>query len=166
MVLEMRQCIRCGSMFRPLELAQMCCTEVCSELLQRLPLGPALALAKRVLPQPPQRLPQAPTRGLRRGPVFIGARFVVFEWQIEQLARLLGPLIDNFGLDEWFFDLDARMASSPEIIPQRDGGQWLQAKTLEEAQRRGLYTAPSDAAGKQTSRLSQALASIKRGFTS
>lgn len=71
-------------------------------------------------------------------PVFKGQRFVVFDWQLEDLARLLGPNTDDFDLHEWFFTLDERCVQNRAVIPQRDGGKWLESQTREEAQRRGL----------------------------
>jgi uncharacterized protein YdaU (DUF1376 family) len=71
-------------------------------------------------------------------PIFQGTRFAVFEWQHDDLCRMLGSHMEAFRLDEWYHDLNATMSRSGEIIPQRDGGAWLQARTLEEAQRRGL----------------------------
>jgi hypothetical protein len=161
-VIEMRLCVRCGASFRPLDFDQMCCSDLCSNALQAVKSLLPARVEPRARPMP-ARIDNGSRRG--RGPIFVGIRFVVFEWQLEQLARLLGPLVDDFDLHEWFFTLDARVSSSHEIIPQRDGGQWLQARTMEEAQRRGLMVA-SDVpqVGKQTSRLAQALANIKRGF--
>lgn len=165
-VVQMRQCVRCGSSFRPFDIEQMCCSELCSTAMHSRSLLPVLA-DRRPVPVAPSRPVAAPRSG-RRGPIFVGSRFVVFEWQVEQLIRMLGPLIDDFDIHEWFFTLDARMANSAEVIPQRDGGQWLQARTLDEAQRRGMPVAAGDQSavvGKQTSRLAQALANIKRGFS-
>ena len=71
-------------------------------------------------------------------PIFTGQRFVVFEWQLDDLSRMLGPHTDDFDLHSWFFDLDAKAVRENELVPQRDGGHWLQAKTLAEAIRRGL----------------------------
>lgn len=78
-----------------------------------------------------------PTARSKR-PIFSGQRFVVFEWQLDDLMRLLGPLTEQFDLHEWFFELDTRMLGSSEAIPQRDGGKWLQEQTLSECRRRGL----------------------------
>jgi len=163
----MRRCVRCGSSFRPLEIDQLCCSEDCSSTLQGSLLP---AIVPRVLPERREPVRELPKRGSRR-PIFVGQRFVVFEWQLDQLARLLGPFFDDFDMHEWFYTLDARSALSPELIPQRDGGQWLQARTLEEAARRGLPVArgeqeASASVGKQTSRLAQAIANIKKGFSS
>ena len=76
-------------------------------------------------------------------PVFKGQRFVVFDWQLEDLGRLLGPHINTFDIDSWFFDLDARCLKSGEIIPQRDGGKWLQEQATAEALRRGIVLTAS-----------------------
>jgi hypothetical protein len=90
---------------------------------------------------------------------------VVFEFMFDNLLKMLGPLADDFGLDEWFSTLDARAAATAFVIPQRDGGVWLQQETLLEAQRRGLpvaVTASSAAVGKQTARLLGSVANIDR----
>jgi len=78
-------------------------------------------------------------------PIFSGQRFAVFEWQLEGLERLLGRHYEAFDLHAWFFDLDAQAVKSQEVIPQRDNGQWLQARTLTEAKRRGLPIASPSA---------------------
>jgi hypothetical protein len=87
--------------------------------------------------------PPSDARGKR--PIFAGDRLVVFEWMLDDLMRMLGPHVERFDLHEWFFALDKRAVNSGQVIPQRDGGQWLQAQTLAEAKRRGLpiATAPS-----------------------
>lgn len=71
-------------------------------------------------------------------PVFSGQRITVFEWQFDDFTRILGPLTDGFHLDEWFYTLDAEAVQTALVIPQRDGGAWLQAQLIAEAQRRGL----------------------------
>ena len=81
---------------------------------------------------------------LRQRPVFQGCRFVVHAWQIALLARLLGPHAETFDLHAWFFELDARVTDSPELIPQFDGGRWLVARTVEEAEHRGLFVAAAE----------------------
>ncbi len=74
-------------------------------------------------------------------PIFQGQRFVVFEWMLSDLARLLGANTDAFDLHAWFFELDARAETANILVPQRDGGKWLQERTQEEALRRGLPVA-------------------------
>lgn len=83
--------------------------------------------------------PAASSRSKR--PIFSGQRFVVHEWQLDDLMRMLGSQVEDFDLHEWFFTLDAQVLKSREIIPQRDGGAWLQAQTLAEVSRRGLTIA-------------------------
>jgi hypothetical protein len=81
---------------------------------------------------------QGTTDGRSKHPVFVGQRFVVFDWQVEDLSRLLGPHLESFELDMWFPALDAATLAAGEAVPQRDGGKWLQARCLEEAERRGI----------------------------
>lgn len=104
----------------------------------------------------------APTNGRKKRPVFEGERFVVFDWQVRDLERMLGAHADAFDLTGFFFDLDARHRTSGQVIPPRDGGTWLQGQVLGEARRRGLPIAvtPADA-GKLTTRLANAVARIK-----
>ncbi len=71
-------------------------------------------------------------------PVFKGQRFVVFDWQYEDLGRLLGPHFEDFDLDLWFDRLDKQLVKDKQVVPQRDKGEWLQARCLEEAKKRGL----------------------------
>jgi hypothetical protein len=68
-------------------------------------------------------------------PVFAGQRFVVFEWMLKDLRRLLGPHSDPFDLPAFFLWLDAHAEG---VIPQRDKGVWLHAQVLDEAKRRNL----------------------------
>lgn len=96
-------------------------------------------------------------------PIFTGQRLTVFDWMLDDLMRMLGVHTDTFDLHEWFFALDERAQRMNLVIPQRDGGAWLQAETLKEAQRRGLPIASSAAPlGKQTTRLAAAVANIHR----
>jgi len=98
-------------------------------------------------------------------PIFQGQRFTVFDWMLDDLAKLLGNYTESFDLHQWFFDLDERARREDLVIPQRDHGAWLQAETLQEAQRRGLAiavaTGPS-ATGKLTQRMA-ALVAESRG---
>jgi hypothetical protein len=90
------------------------------------------------------RLHNAPRKPTARGktPIYRGERIVVFDWMLDDLRRMLGEknLLD-FNIDEWFYTLDRRAMQSDLVIPDRDGGAWLKAQTLEEAQRRGLVLA-------------------------
>jgi hypothetical protein len=97
-------------------------------------------------------------------PIFTGHRLVVFEWQLDDLTRMLGDHTDAFDLHAWFDALDHKARDSCLVIPQRDNGAWLRAQTLEEARRRGLpiaVAAATHGAGKQTTRLATAVARIQ-----
>lgn len=100
-----------------------------------------------------------------RRPIFSGQRLTVFEWMFEDCRRTLGENINDFGLDEWFFELDTMAVRSNLVIPKRDGGEWLQAQLVAEAQRRGIplrFATGKPAMGKQATNLAAALANIKR----
>ena len=71
-------------------------------------------------------------------PIFRGQRLTVFEWMFDDLRRMLGKHTEDFDLHAWFYTLDAQAVASDVLIPQRDGGKWLQERTMEEAMRRGL----------------------------
>ena len=74
-------------------------------------------------------------------PIFKGQRFVVFEWMLDDLRKLLGSHFEEFDVHTWFFTLDAKTEQAAIVLPQRDGGRWLQDQTLGEAARRGLTIA-------------------------
>lgn len=82
-------------------------------------------------------------------PIFKGQRLVVFEWMLDDLRRLLGAHFDDFDLHEWFYQLDAQVTEAAIVIPQRDGGKWLQEQTTAEAVRRGLPVASAGAKRRQ-----------------
>jgi hypothetical protein len=106
-----------------------------------------------------------PTARSKR-PIYTGHRIVVFDWQLDDLMRMLGDHTDGFDLHAWFDTLDHRARDSCLVISKRDNGAWLYDQTLEEARRRGLPIAvpPTTAvAGKQTTRLAGALARIHAG---
>jgi hypothetical protein len=94
--------------------------------------------------------------------MFTGQRLTVFEWMLDDLAKMLGAHFEAFDCHAWFFELDARAVEAGMVIPPRDGGAWLLAETLVEARRRGLPIAVAavPAAGKLTTRLAAALEEI------
>jgi len=102
-----------------------------------------------------------PTARSKR-PIFVGQRLTVFEWQLDNCMKTLGPLTNAFDLHEWFGQLDAEAARANLVIPRRDGGEWLDARLLEECQRRGLPIARPVQAGKLTTRLAAAIENIAR----
>ena len=85
---------------------------------------------------------QTPPTARSKRPIFTGQRLTVFEWMLDDCLRTLGPFADDFDLHDWFFKLDAAATAAKEVIPRRDGGQWLQQQLLREARRRGLEPDP------------------------
>lgn len=76
-----------------------------------------------------------------RRPIFSGQRFVVFDWMLEDIGRMLGPHLDAFDIHSWFFDLDARAATEGLVKAKADWWPWVQQELLLEAARRGLPSA-------------------------
>ena len=85
---------------------------------------------------PPPPTPPVTARSKR--PIFTGQRLTVFEWQLENCLRTLGPHAGGFDLHEWFFALDAKAVEDGIVIPTRGIGDWLIYQLVAEAQRRGL----------------------------
>lgn len=71
-------------------------------------------------------------------PIFTGQRLTVFEWQYDDLGKTLGPHLDGFDLDEWFYTADRMAVDSGVVRSPRDWWPWLQQTTVAEARRRGL----------------------------
>lgn len=92
----------------------------------------------------PERKPDARSKR----PIFSGQRLTVFEWQLDECINSLGPHVDAFALDEWFWSVDAMAVNQGLVIPKRDGGEWLQAQLVAECQRRGLPLKFATASGK------------------
>lgn len=76
--------------------------------------------------------------GGSKRPLFTGQRLTVFEWFLDRATQVLGPHLDDFHIDEWFYTLDAQAVASGQVIPSRDNGAWLESQLLAEARRRGL----------------------------
>lgn len=106
---------------------------------------------------------QERTDGRSKHPIFKGQRFTVFEWQFDDLRKMLGSHTEAFDLHSWFFDLDAKALKTDQVIPPRDGGKWLQAQTLAEAKRRGLPIADGTAPKmSEAEEVAAILAEVKR----
>ena len=85
-------------------------------------------------------------------PIYASDRFVVFDWQLEDLERVLGPHVESFDLHAFFDGLSRQSRESGLVIPKADVWPWLQARVVEEARRRGLpiaSTAPSTPTNKR-----------------
>ncbi len=92
-------------------------------------------------------------------PIFTGTRFVVFEWQLDNINRLLGDkAYAAFGLDEFFHVLNARVDGEDVLVPQRDNGVWLLAEVAAEANRRGIPLVAAPVIGTQNKRIAGAIA--------
>lgn len=115
-----------------------------------------------VLRDPPQS-PQSPTRsGEQNGeeaspararskrPIFKATRFVVFEWMLDDLRKLLGPHFEAFDVHAWFYELSEQVDRAGIVVPQRDGGKWLLEQTTQEALRRGLPVATTQPTNSKT----------------
>lgn len=94
-------------------------------------------------------------------PIYQSDRFVVFEWQFDDLGRLLGSHLDAFDLHAFFDALSKQSRDAGLIIPQRDSGAWLQHQVLTEAQRRGLPIAVVTAPSKQAQKFAGILKNMK-----
>lgn len=81
----------------------------------------------------------------------------------DDLCRLLGKHAHDFDLHSWFYALDAQVVESGVILPQRDGGKWLQERTQEEAIRRGLPLATQGHNPKTAGNLAAAARFVARG---
>lgn len=93
------------------------------------------------VPEPPARAPvmRTPEPDARsKRPIFTGQRLTVFEWQLDDCIRTLGKHLDAFDLHAWFSELDVGAVAKGLVIPKRDGGAWLQAQLVAEAQKRGI----------------------------
>lgn len=125
-----------------------------------------LQVASAGCPLPVAGASDAPATARSKRPIFAGQRLTVHEWLLDECMRTLGDHTDAFDLHDWFFQVDQMAVNSGLVIPKRDGGEWLLAQLVAEAQRRGLplrmAVASSQVAGKLTARLAAAVANINR----
>ena len=82
------------------------------------------------------------SNGRSKHPIFQGQRFVVFDWMLEDIGRILGKHYEGFRLDEWFYALDASAVAQGAIRAKEAWWPWIQAELVLEAQRRGLTATP------------------------
>lgn len=99
---------------------------------------------------------EPPPTARSKRPIFSGQKLTVFEWQLDDCRQTLGQFTDDFDLHEWFFSLDKLAYDSNLVIPKKDGGAWLQAQLIAEAQRRGLPLVIDVPRNKQITALQQA----------
>lgn len=85
----------------------------------------------------------APTARSKR-PIYQSDRFVVFEWMLDDLGRMLGSHVDDFDLHSFFDDLSQHSRKTGLVIPREHAWQWLQGEVLKEAQRRRLPIAGAE----------------------
>ncbi len=90
-------------------------------------------------------------------PVYKGLRFVVFDWQLDDLSRLLGPHYEDFGLDLWFQEVDRELVATKVMVPQRDKGAWLQERCINEARKRGIAVMDGKPHKQTTAELAEAV---------
>jgi hypothetical protein len=78
------------------------------------------------------------TEARSKRPIFSCSRFVVWEWLFDDLRKLLGPHLEDFYLDEWFYTLSAKADAERLTLNKHDAGKWIYDETVAEAERRGL----------------------------
>jgi hypothetical protein len=73
-------------------------------------------------------------------PIYQSDRFVVFEWQLGELSRMLGPHVDEFDLHGFFDDLSRQSREQGLVIPldREKRWKWLQTQVELAARTRGL----------------------------
>jgi uncharacterized protein YdaU (DUF1376 family) len=106
--------------------------------IMRRPEKDQAAAAAATRPQSPR-----PVDARSNHPVFKGQRFTIFDWQLEDLMRLLGPHSADFDLHQWFYDLDT---ATGVVLPatREERWAWLQRALVTEARRRGLPVASAE----------------------
>jgi hypothetical protein len=74
-------------------------------------------------------------------PVYTSDRFAVFEWQLDELSKMLGSHFEAFELDVFFDALTQKSRADGLVIPRDEAWPWLQAQVLAEVKRRNLPVA-------------------------
>lgn len=96
-----------------------------------------LAVSRMPLAVSRQPLSAAPDARSKR-PVYTSDRLTVFEWQFEELSKMLGPHFEGFELDSFFDALTQQSRKDGLVIPKSEAWEWLQAQVLAEVKRRKL----------------------------
>lgn len=73
-----------------------------------------------------------------RHPVYMSDRFAVFEWQFDELSKMLGGHFEAFDIMAFLDGLSQKSRTDGLVIPKAEVWPWLQAQVLAEAKRRGL----------------------------
>lgn len=79
-----------------------------------------------------------PADARSKRPIYTSDRFAVFEWQLDELGRILGSHLDAFDLHAFFDGLSQSSRLNGLVIPKADVWAWLQGQVIAEAKRRGL----------------------------
>lgn len=116
-------------------------------------------------PANPQQMPPQPLQkpnGRSKHPIFQGQRFVVFDWMLEDIGRILGTHLNDFDIDAWFYTLDARAVKEKAVKAKDAWWPWLQAELVLEASKRGLSGTPAhDRAIKEAAENAEVLRLVK-----
>ena len=110
-------------------------SETVPERLENVSLKP-LAVSRKPLAISRQPVVAADARSNR--PIYVSERFTVFEWQFDELSKMLGPHFEAFGLDEFFDALGRQATADGLVLLKADRWDWLQSQVLAEVKRRGL----------------------------
>lgn len=108
----------------------------------------------------------APADARSKRPVYTSDRLAVFEWQLEDLSKMLGAHFEAFDLHAFFDGLSQQSRQSGLVIPKAEAWDWLQAQVLAEVKRRGLPVASAepvrDRAAEQRAQDERILAEIQQ----
>jgi uncharacterized protein YdaU (DUF1376 family) len=109
----------------------------------------------------------APTEARSKRPIYTSDRFAVFEWQFDDLGKMLGGHFEAFDLHAFFDALSQQSRASGLVIPKLEAWPWLQAQVLAEAKRRKLPIASAepvrDKAAEQRAQDERILALVQEG---
>lgn len=131
---------------------------------------PTLVLGEKANPEvlAAEKRQNGGNNGRSRRPIFAGQRFVIFDWMLEDLGRMLGPHFDAFDIHTWLDALDQQANRDRLVKAKADWWPWVQAELIDEAKRRGLpggesgYTV-SDQGKKNIQAMKGAIARIQGG---